>query len=45
MREAMDAATMQPAIAFQSRYGLINNPYSGNAAGTNGFYRKSKIVM
>lgn len=45
MREAMDAATMQPAIAFQSRYGLVSNPYSGNTAGTNGFYRKSKIVM
>lgn len=45
MREAMDSATMQPAIAFQSRYGLVNNPYSGNAAGTNGFYRKSRIVM
>ena len=45
MREAMDSATMQPAIAFQSRYGLIGNPYSGSTAGTNGFYRKSRIVM
>ena len=44
MYEAVDAARMQPSIAFKSRYGTIANPYSGNTAGASGWYRKSKVT-
>ena len=44
MYEAVDAARMQPSIAFKSRYGTISNPYTGAGAGANGFFRKSVIT-
>lgn len=44
MYEAVDAARMQPSIAFKSRYGTIGNPYTGAGAGANGFFRKSVIA-
>lgn len=51
MYEAVDAARMQPSIAFKSRYGTIANPYSGwaqatpaGAAASSGWYRKSKVT-
>lgn len=47
MRDAMSAETMQPSIGFQSRYGLVGNPFSDTTLGSglNGFYRKACVIM
>jgi len=50
MYKAIDPATMQPKMAFKTRYGTVTNPYA-NVGGTPGaitanqniFYRKIKI--
>lgn len=44
MYEAVNSLTMQPAIAFKSRYGTVSNPYTGSGKNENGFYRKSIIA-
>ncbi len=43
MYEAVNASTMQPSIAFKSRYDVVMNPFSGATAGTSGFFRKSIV--
>lgn len=50
MFEAVNALTMQPAIAFKTRYALTANPYSttpdpiSNPVGQSGYFRKSAIT-
>lgn len=44
MYEAVNASTMQPSIAFKTRYALTANPFSGSTANTSGWFRKSKIT-
>ena len=52
MMRAVDPGTFQPKIAFQTRYGLVANPFStGNAdvsgaltADANVYYRKVKVL-
>jgi Major capsid protein Gp23 len=48
---AVDPASMQPRIAFKSRYGIVAHPYAtttvagdGMAANSNNFYRRIKIT-
>jgi hypothetical protein len=40
MYRATDPNTFQPKIAFRTRYGLVANPFTSNASGTNIYYRK-----
>ena len=48
---AVDPASMQPRIAFKSRYGIVSHPYAtatvagdGLAANSNNFFRRVKIT-
>lgn len=48
---AVDPASMQPRIAFKSRYGIVSHPYAtstvsgdGLAANSNAFFRRVKIT-
>jgi hypothetical protein len=43
MYRATDPQTFQPKIAFRTRYGLVANPFTSNAAGTNVYYRKLTV--
>jgi hypothetical protein len=43
MYRATDPNTFQPKIAFRTRYGLVANPFTSNAAGTNVYYRKITV--
>ena len=44
MLRAVDPATFQPKIAFQTRYGLVANPFTNNNPDQNIYYRKLKIT-
>ena len=43
MFRATDSSTFQPKIAFQTRYGLVANPFTSNATGTNVYYRRIPV--
>lgn len=43
MFRATDSNTFQPKIAFQTRYGLVANPFTSNATGTNVYYRRLTV--
>lgn len=43
MYRATDPNTFQPKIAFQTRYGLVANPFTSNATGTNVYYRRITV--
>lgn len=43
MFRATDHSTFQPKIAFQTRYGLVANPFTSNATGTNVYYRRITV--
>lgn len=43
MFRATDPNTFQPKIAFQTRYGLVANPFTSNATGTNVYYRRLTV--
>lgn len=43
MFRATDPNTFQPKIAFQTRYGLVANPFTSNATGTNVYYRRITV--
>ena len=43
MFRATDSSTFQPKIAFQTRYGLVANPFTSNATGTNVYYRRITV--
>lgn len=43
MFRATDPSTFQPKIAFQTRYGLVANPFTSNATGTNVYYRRLTV--
>lgn len=43
MFRATDQNTFQPKIAFQTRYGLVANPFTSNATGTNVYYRRITV--
>lgn len=43
MFRATDSSTFQPKIAFQTRYGLVANPFTSNATGTNCYYRRITV--
>lgn len=43
MFRATDPSTFQPKIAFQTRYGLVANPFTSNATGTNCYYRRITV--
>lgn len=43
MFRATDPSTFQPKIAFQTRYGLVANPFTSNATGTNVYYRRITV--
>lgn len=43
MFRATDSSTFQPKIAFQTRYGLVANPFTSNATGTNCYYRRVTV--
>lgn len=44
MFRATDPSTFQPKIAFQTRYGLVANPFTSNATGTNVYYRRLTVA-
>ena len=44
MVRAVDEATFQPKIAFKTRYGMVNNPFTTGHAGSNVYYRKIKVA-
>ena len=44
MFRATDQNTFQPKIAFQTRYGLVANPFTSNATGTNVYYRRLTVA-
>lgn len=41
---AVNPVTFQPAIGFKTRYGLVANPFTSLASGTNVYYRKFKVT-
>lgn len=43
MYRATDPNTFQPKIAFRTRYGLVANPFTSNASGSNIYYRKLTV--
>jgi hypothetical protein len=43
MFRATDPSTFQPKIAFQTRYGLVANPFTSNATGSNVYYRRITV--
>jgi hypothetical protein len=43
MFRATDPNTFQPKIAFQTRYGLVANPFTSNATGSNVYYRRITV--
>lgn len=52
MVRSVNPATYQPSIGFKTRYGIVANPFTGNASnngngltpGSNCYYRKFKIL-
>lgn len=44
MYRATDPNTFQPKIAFRSRYGLVANPFTSNAANSNIYYRRLAVT-
>ena len=44
MVRAMGENTFQPKIGFKTRYGLVANPFTSNAAHTNTYYRKVLVT-
>ena len=44
MVRAVDENTFQPKIAFKTRYGMVNNPFTTGHAGSNVYYRKIKVA-
>lgn len=44
MVRAVDENTFQPKIAFKTRYGMINNPFTSGARGSNVYFRKIKVA-
>jgi hypothetical protein len=52
MMRAVDPGSFQPKIAFQTRYGMVANPFSQGANATTGdltadanvYYRKVKVL-
>ena len=44
MVRAVDENTFQPKIAFKTRYGMINNPFTTGHAGSNVYFRKIKVA-
>jgi hypothetical protein len=43
MVRAMGEQTFQPKIGFKTRYGMVANPFTSLAAGTNTYYRKALV--
>jgi hypothetical protein len=41
---AVDPATFQPKIGFKTRYGMVANPFTSMASGTNIYYRKVAVT-
>lgn len=41
---AIDPATFQPKIGFKTRYGMVANPFTSLASGTNIYYRKVAVT-
>lgn len=41
---ATDPITMQPRMAFKSRYGIVANPFTSMTRNTNSYYRKFKVT-
>lgn len=39
----VNPTTFQPGIAFKCRYGIVANPFTTLTAGTNVYYRKTKV--
>jgi hypothetical protein len=44
MVRAMGEQTFQPKIGFKTRYGMVANPFTSLAAGTNTYYRKALVT-
>ena len=44
MVRAVDENTFQPKIAFKTRYGMVNNPFTSGTRGSNVYYRKIKVA-
>lgn len=44
MYRATDPTTFQPKICFRQRAGLVANPFTSNAAGSNVYYRRINIT-
>ena len=44
MVRAMGENTFQPKIGFKTRYGMVSNPFTSIAAGSNSYYRKVQIT-
>ena len=50
MVRAMGENTFQPKIAFKTRYGMVNNPYTatlataGSATAGNAYYSKIRVT-
>lgn len=40
---AIDPTTFQPKIGFKTRYGMVANPFTSLASGTNIYYRKVAV--
>ena len=41
---AVDPATFQPKIGFQTRYGMVANPFTSISSGSNIYYRKVAVT-
>lgn len=44
MHRAVDPETFQPALGFQTRYAIVANPFTTNAAASNVYYRKARVL-
>ena len=45
MVRAVGEDTFQPKIGFKTRYGFVNNPFTGGGAHNNAYYRKALIKL
>lgn len=44
MYKAVDNSTMQPKMAFKSRYGIVANPFTTLTRNANSYYRKFQVT-
>lgn len=44
LHRATDQDSMQPIIGFKTRYGMVANPFTSFANGSNTYYRKVKVT-